>query len=185
MTWSKGKDMKKIFAETSPPGPWLLSDMCLYSSQYSQNMFHVISFYGTPREVTHMTTAIWGLDVIRTEDSQRIIKPYRDIRCITRAIGYSKRHCLMFDEKVVRNLVVWPEGGDKEEAIFRALSERKVPILKEWVPIVEMALVENEMFTPLGGWGLEGYEAKWDDDQICDLVYQKVFFLERGMRRRS
>jgi hypothetical protein len=61
------------------------------------------------------------------------------------------------------------------KALDAALSRRRVPYDKGWLPDIQRLLIENGYLTRLEGWGgVQGYHAFWDDDNICDIIAKNL-----------
>jgi hypothetical protein len=87
-----------------------------------------------------------------------------------------KAHGLFWQEDIDRNAVFWLSPGQRDQAMRAAISRRTIPFLPEWLPAIEQILIEQEIFIPLHGWGdVEGYAAMWNDEQVCDLIVEKIF----------
>ena len=102
------------------------------------------------------------------------------------SIGYGKVHGLLWQEDIDQNTVFWMSPDEKNWAVRAAISRRTIPFLPEWLPAIEKILIEQEIFTPLQGWGgAEGYEAMWKDDLVCDLIVEKIFKAKKRLLKKA
>jgi len=153
------------------------SDIGIYNSE---DAILLLSIYGAPQQVKALLARlVMGEDIslLYGRGKHVLHKNWRsNYRMKIFSIGYGKVHGLLWQEAIDQDTVFWMSPDQKDTAIRAAISRRTIPFLPEWVPTIEQILIEQEIFTPLQGWGgAEGYEAMWKDDLICDLIVEKIF----------
>lgn len=93
-------------------------------------------------------------------------------------IGWGKQHALIWNHETTDNkdVIFWFSPNEKEAAMMKALSKKRIPLLKEWLPWLEPILVEHEYLIPLTGWGgINGYLLEnTSDNHICDLICEDL-----------
>lgn len=153
------------------------ADIGIYSSD---DAILLLSVYGAPQQVKALLARlVMGEDIslLIGEDKHLLHKNWgSNYRMKIFSIGYGKVHGLLWQDKIDQDSVFWLSPREKDWAIRAAISKRTIPFLPEWLPAIEQILIEQEIFTPLQGWGgAEGYEATWKDEMVCDLIVEKIF----------
>ncbi len=167
------------------------SDSGLYLENSYRPTLKFISIYGSPQQVRAIFALLVGnesIEVVNREgESMEVFKSWYDgMRLKTFPLGYAKRHGLIFTEALNRDVILWTSPEEKERALFSALSKRRIPFDREWLPILEKVLIEDDQLVPLSGWGgFGGYSCSLNDDRVCDLITEKILPLYRGDRRNT
>ncbi len=151
------------------------TDMGLYSSSSSSNILRFASVYGAPQQVKAIFSVIATFNevILLKDDSQvRLARSYNSsLRFRGFSIGYGKQHGIIWDEKTGEDCIIWTSRDERLKALYNALSKRKVPFDKAWLPKLELLLGRGGFLSLLQGWGgIGGYECSWDDDAICDKI---------------
>jgi len=167
------------------------SDAGLYLENSYRSTLKFISIYGSPQQVRAIFALLVAnetIEVIDGEGKTILVDRgwYDGMRLKTFPLGYGKRHGLIFIEGLGKGAILWTSPEEKERALFSALSKRRIPFDREWLPRIEEVLVEDDQLIPLHGWGgLNGYDCSLNDDKVCDLITEKILPLYRGDRRNS
>jgi len=160
------------------------TDMGLYDASYSHNYLELLSIYGSTQQVK----AIFGLlasgyDCLVTigKDNITLKRPYGNLRFRSTSIGYGKRHGLIWNEDIEKNTIIWLSPEEKQKALYSAISKRRIPFDESWLSNLEKILLARGYFGKLQGWGgIDGYESKWEDDDICNLIANKILKPSKG-----
>jgi len=166
-------------------------DAGLYLANSYRSTLRFISIYGSPQQVKAMFALLVANQSIEVVDGEEktvsLDKGWVDsIRLKTFPLGYGKRHGLIFIEGLGKGTILWTSPEEKERALFSALSKRRIPLDREWLPEIEALLLEDEQFIPLHGWGgFNGYDCSLNDEKVCDLIAEKILPLYRGDRRND
>lgn len=163
------------------------SDIGIYNSD---DAILLLSIYAVPQQVKALLARLVmgeNISLLLGEDKHSLHKNWRsNYRMKTFSIGYGKVHGLLWQEDIDQNTVLWLSPKEKDWAIRAAISRRTIPFLPEWLPTIEQILIEQEIFTPLQGWGgAEGYEALWKDDLVCDLIVEKIFKAKKRSLKKA
>ena len=157
-------------------GVGVLSDMCLYDSSSDSSSVRIISIYGSPQQVRAVLSGFVSHKWINVEGEGGEITLGWNERCKFRtvSIGYGKAHGLLTSGDPGSSWIGWLSPAQKTAVLNRALSRRKIPFLPEWVLKIERELVTEGYLVELAGWGIRGYDCHWDDDNICNLISERI-----------
>ena len=163
------------------------SDIGIYNSD---DAILLLSTYGAPQQVKALLARfVTGENIclMTGEDKRSLHENWaNNYRMKIFSIGYGKAHGLLWQENIDRDTVFWLSPEERDQAIRAAVSRRTIPFLPEWLPTIEQTLIEQGIFTTLQGWGgAEGYEATWKDDQVCDLIVEKIFKTKRRPMKKA
>lgn len=171
------------------------SDAGLYFEYGYGSYLRVLSLYGSPQQVRAIFALLVGGNYIEVSsggaDFIEITAYYKDsLRLKTFTFGYGKRHALIYSENLTKDTIIWVSPEGKQRAILSALSKRRIPFDESWIGMIEKILIEEDIFIPLQGWGgLGGYLCRWNDDEICNLIVEKILRRRRewnfGVSSRS
>lgn len=87
-------------------------------------------------------------------------------------IGYGKYHALIWNEELASQCIIIHDKP--EEAWERFLKKKRVPFLKEWIPHLIRLLENQGLAEILDGVNMKGWHWTASDDQVCDLLVQKI-----------
>jgi len=167
------------------------TDAGLYLENSYKSILKFISIYGSPQQVRAVFALLVANKTIEVIDEKGEIISldrgwYDGMRLKTFPLGYAKRHGLIFIEGLGKGAILWTSPEEKERALFSALSKRRIPFDRLWLPGIEEVLVEDGQLIPLHGWGgLNGYDCSLNDDKVCNLITEKILALYRSDRRNS
>lgn len=167
------------------------SDAGLYLAGPYKSTLKFLSIYGSPQQVRAIFALLVANQTIEVIDGEgRIVYLDRGwvdgMRLKTFSLGFGKRNGLIFIEGLGKGTILWTSPEDKERKLFSALSQRRIPFDREWLPELEALLLEDDQLSPLSGWGgFEGYDCSLNDDKVCDLITEKILPLYRGDRRNA
>jgi hypothetical protein len=158
------------------------SDAGLYEGGDSSSAYvKFLSLYGSPQQIRAIFALLveyGGIEVITDEEGDvfSISKQWKDsLRLKTFSLGYGKRHGLVFTEGLGKEIIIWTSPEEKARVLFSALSKRRIPFDREWLPEIEKLLLDEERLINLHGWGgFDGYVCNWNDDEICDLIAERI-----------
>ena len=162
------------------------SDAGLYNNAYGSNHVKFLSLYGSPQQVRAIFALLVGnrgVDVI--DGGVEVLALDRSwgdgLRLKTFPLGYGKRHGLIFTDDIGKEVILWTSPEEKARVLFSALSKRRIPFDREWLPEIEKLLLDEERLINLHGWsGFGGYVCQWNDDEICNLIAERI--LPRTMK---
>lgn len=166
------------------------SDAGLYLAGSYKSTLKFLSIYGSPQQVRAIFALLVANRTIEVIDGKgetlTLDRGWDSMRLKTFSLGYGKRHGLIFIEGLGKGTILWTSPEEKERKLFSALSQRRIPFDREWLPKLEALLLEDDQLSPLSGWGgFEGYDCSLNDDRVCDLIVEKILPLYRGDRRDS
>jgi len=167
------------------------SDAGLYLANPYKSTLKFISIYGSPQQVRAIFALLVANESIEVVDGEEqtisLDKGWVDsMRLKTFPLGYGKRHGLIFFEGLSKGAILWTSPQEKERKLFSALSKRRIPFDRLWLPELEALLVEEDQLFPLSGWGgFQGYDCSLNDDKVCNLITEKILPLYRGDRRNK
>jgi len=167
------------------------SDAGLYLGDAYRSTLKFLSIYGSPQQVRAIFALLVANQTIEVVDGKGEIvtldRGWVDgMRLKTLPLGYGKRHGLIFTEGLGKGTILWTSPEEKERKLFSALSKRRIPFDREWLPEIEKILIEEEQLFPLSGWGgFSGYDCSLNEDRVCDLIVEKILPLYRGERRKK
>jgi hypothetical protein len=155
------------------------SDMGLYGA-YNSNYIYFLSIYGSPQQVKAIFSLLaLGREILLIKDEE-VISPLRrefwsNFRFKSFSLGYGKRHGLAWSEGIGKDIIMWTSPEERLNALYSAISKRRIPFDRQWLPNIEALMLENNYLEELKGWGgAGGYNCKWDDDAICDLIAEEM-----------
>lgn len=187
MTYNSGE-----IREIRSGGVSCKSDAGLYEDGSSAYV-KFLSLYGSPQQVRaifallieHRGIEVSDLGEVITDGEGEVFsisKSWGDsLRLKTFPLGYGKRHGLIFTEGFGKEVILWTSPEEKARVLFSALSKRRIPFDREWLPEIEKLLLDEERLINLHGWGgFGGYVCQWNDDEICNLIAERI--LPRTMK---
>ncbi len=163
------------------------TDIGIYNSD---DAILLLSIYGAPQQVKALVARfVMGENIylLSGEDRYSLHKNWRsNYRMKIFSIGYGKVYGVLWQENIDQDTVFWLSPNERDWAIRAAISRRTIPFLPEWLPAIEQILIEQEILTPLQGWGgAEGYEAMWKDELVCDLIVEKIFKAKKRSLKKA
>jgi len=149
----------------------------LFTEGYSSNPVKLLSIYGAPQQVKAVASALLGFKTLETTEKDgtatRLSRSYLNYRFRSFSLGYGKCHGLIWEES--DSWVFWTETEDRLRVFEQALSKRKIPYEKNWLPQLEEILFDKDLLQKLSGWGGGGYDlSSLDDDKACDLIVKRI-----------
>jgi hypothetical protein len=153
------------------------SDLCLFTEGYSSNPVKMLSIYGAPQQVKAVASALLGFKDLENSEQDgtktRLSRSYLNYRFRSFSLGYGKCHGLIWEES--DSWVFWTKTEDRFRVFEQALSKRKIPYQKDWIPQLEEILTDKKLLQNLSGWGGGGYDlSSLDDDEACDLIVSRI-----------
>jgi len=153
------------------------SDMGLYDKK---DYVYFLSIYGSPQQVKAIfSLLVMGRELLLIRDDNGAISLKRrwggNFRFRAFSLGYGKRHGLIWSEGIGKDIIMWTSPEERLKALYSAISKRRIPFDRQWLPKIEVLLLRNNYLEELKGWGgTGGYNCNWDDDAICDLIAEEV-----------
>jgi len=160
------------------------SDMGLYDNISDYAHLYFLSIYGSPQQVKAIFSMLASGRKIELIIEEKEIDLERrwgySLRFKGINLGYGKRHGLIWTENIGRDIIIWTSPEEKIKVFHSAISKRRIPLEKAWLPEIEKLLLKEEYIKELKGWGgVYGYECRWEDDAICDLIAEEILKKER------
>ncbi len=160
------------------------SDMGLCDNLSDYSHLYFLSIYGSPQQVKAIFSLLASGHKIEVIIEERKIDLERKWGCSLRFkginLGYGKRHGLVWTENIGKDIIIWTSPEERMKVLYSAISKRRIPFEKVWLPEIEQLLLKEEYLVKLKGWGgAGGYECRWDDDAVCDLIAEEILKKER------
>ncbi len=156
------------------------SDMGLVEMGRYSNELLFLSFYGSVQQVRALFSLFaTGHELkIVSRDGEEFSATKRfgaESRQKTFSLGYGKRHSLIYTADLHKEAVIWLSPEERLDCFRLALMKRRIPFDLEWLPDLEALLLEEDYLKELSGWGgIGGYRCSWQDDEICNLIVEKI-----------
>jgi hypothetical protein len=162
--------------------------LCDNVSEYAQMYF--LSLYGSPQQVKAIFSLLASgrkIELIRDESRIGLERKWGcGLRFKGITLGYGKRHGLVWTESISKNIIFWTSPEEKMKVLRSAIAKRRIPLEKAWLPEVEQLLLKKEYLIELSGWGgAGGYECRWQDDAVCDLIAEEIMKKDKENDRNN
>ncbi len=150
------------------------SDAALYEEGYDIHTIHFLSIYGAPQQTKALFSALASYRRL-TAGRDTFTRPADALRYRGFSMGYGKHHNVIWTEQLDTSIIVWSSEEEKASRLRNILSRRRIPYEPCHLDRLEKLLVEYYYLVPLSGWGLQGYQCNFHDDDICDLIVSEVY----------
>jgi len=169
----KERELRPPIVTAKYNGVEALCDMCLYEKLHAATCrLVVMSLYGSESQCRAIFAALTQWQHVEIADAR--VRSGGNMRYKSAKVGYGKYHAVIWCDSPVEKAVICFDGEDENDAWGKFFDNRKVPLIKEWLPKLASALVEAEYVTVLDGIGASGYLVDTSDDKICDLIVEKI-----------
>jgi hypothetical protein len=159
------------------------SDAGLYLDNSCRLELKFLSIYGSPQQVRAVFALLaqnHDVDVVEVKDGEEevfsLTRGWQEgLRFKSYPLGYGKRHALIFTEELGKEIILWTSPEEKERILLSGLSKRRIPFDRAWLWELEKVLFSEEHLIELKGWGgFQGYVCHWNDDEVCDLIVERI-----------